>query len=98
TGVHHRLALFEKLQEFAMPRQLRLAGFAAGQMGFERFLRFRRNLAVAVVRDFVGGFDARHTNVSRLILIFWVARNRQFLAASSVVPIMSPIARSRKPS
>ena len=53
--------------------------------------------AQAVQRQLNPDLIAAHRNSPNAERIFWVARNRQFFAASSVVPRISPIARSRKP-
>ena len=54
-------------------------------------------LAVKVKRNELRNRIARHTKSPNTERIFWVARKRQFLAASSVVPNISPIFRNRNP-
>ena len=53
----------------------------------------RRQFAVEIERHRSCGFVAVHTNSPSTARIFCVARNRQFLAASSLVPRISPMAR-----
>jgi hypothetical protein len=66
-------------------------------MRFDLLLHFGEDFAVAVESNPMGDFSAVHRNVSKLDLIFCVARKRQFFAASSLVPKMSPMARRRSP-
>ncbi len=53
--------------------------------------------AVQEQRQILSRFLACHTKSPKAARIFCVARNRQFLAASSDVPITSPMVRSRMP-
>ena len=88
----------EHVQKSAVPPQFGSAGAALRHMAFDALFHIGRHFAIAVERNLTDNFRTVHTNASRLALIFCVARNRQFLAASSVVPIISPMARSRNPS
>ena len=64
---------------------------------FHAVFFLRRQLAVIIQRNQLLHRIATHTNSPSTDRIFCVARNRQFLAASSVVPSISPMLRSRKP-
>ena len=64
---------------------------------FDDVFFVRRQFAVIVKSDQVRDRIASHVNSPKTARIFWVARNRQFFAASSVVPRISPMLRRRSP-
>src|SRR5205085_2964792 len=74
---------------FHFPR----ARAAAVRMLFDGVFLLRRQFAVVVQRNEGGNRLAVHVKSPNTERIFWVARNRQFFAASSVVPRISPILR-----
>ena len=57
----------------------------------------RRQFAVIIERNEFRNRIAIHMKSPNTARIFWVARKRQFLAASSVVPSISPMFRKRRP-
>src|ERR1035438_7526071 len=88
--------------DLALPLQSLAAIDALVQMRFDALLFVKGELTVKIQREEI--FHRRaivqftaHTKSPNAALIFCVARNRQFFAASSVVPKISPIRRSRNP-
>ena len=75
----------------------RLAARAPVQMLLDLFLLLRRQLAIQIKIGQLPDSFTFHTRSPNPARIFCVARNKQFLAASSVVSRISPIARSRIP-
>ena len=76
----------------------RAARLAAIQMQFQPLFLIEPQLAVQIQRKHSCCFVAFHVKSPNAARIFCVARNRQFLAASSVVPSTSPMAFRRIPS
>src|SRR5581483_7188617 len=88
--------------ERGMERPLALQRFAAPiariEMRFYPLLFVERKLAIKQQRKLLANRLAiLHRKSPKAARIFCVARNRQFFAASSVVPSTSPIRRRRSP-
>ena len=77
--------------------QCALAKRAAVQMLLQILFRGEIQFSVKIWRKISLRDVAVHTKSPSAARIFWVARNRQFLAASSVVPSISPMFRNRRP-
>ena len=80
-------------------RALGLMGLKGGTLLARQFVVEIEQQIVLKVFTLHGSFSWQHLYTSSLSSTrnFWVARNRQFLAVSSLVPIRSPMARSFKP-
>src|SRR5947209_3454827 len=78
-------------------RQSTLAESALGQMSLEFLFPGEIQFAVEVERQILLNLLTSHAKSPNAMRIFCVARNKQFLAASSVTPSASPMARSRMP-
>src|SRR5579884_165836 len=87
--------------ERAMPRLFPRQGARAErtllQMKLKCLFFGEIQLTVQIQREVLLSLSAVHTKSPKPARIFWVARNRQFLAASSVTPKASPIDRNRIP-
>src|SRR5262249_18795413 len=87
----------QRLEKRLLPRQSVAAGGAFVDMRLQPFFVLEGKLAVKKQRHRLSCFIAFHTKSPRLERIFCVARKRQFLAASSEVPNISPMALKRMP-
>jgi hypothetical protein len=91
------LAAIESGREGALLIHLARAFGAAIDVLFDAVFFVGVQFAVIVKRYQFRNRIARHTKSPKTARIFCVARKRQFLAASSVVPSISPMFRNRSP-
>ena len=96
-GRNLRLAPVERRRHGPLPLHFARAAGTRVQVLFQAVLLFRHQLAVKIEGNQPGNRIASHTQSPNTARIFWVARKRQFLAASSVVPSISPMFRNRNP-
>jgi len=89
--------LVERGVQRAQAFQLLAALGAAGQVLLHLLFFVEAQLAVKQERQLGLDLVAGHTNSPSAARIFCVARNKQFFAASSLVPRTSPMARRRIP-
>src|SRR5579864_4506802 len=97
TGRQSGLPAIDRRRHRPLAFQFRAATVALVEMLFDAVLDFRRKLTVIIERNRFHYCIASHTKSPNTTRIFCVARNRQFLAASSLVPSTSPMARRRMP-
>jgi hypothetical protein len=91
------LSLVESRRKPPLPFHFARAGGAPVQVLLHAFLFLGWQFAVEVKRNQLPNPIAVHTKSPNTERIFCVARKRQFLAASSVVPRVSPMFRRRSP-
>src|ERR1017187_10054751 len=91
------LSPVERRRKPPLPLHFARAGGAPVQVLLHALLFFGRQFAVEVKRNQLHSPIATHTKSPNTERIFCVARKRQFLAASSVVPRVSPMFRRRSP-
>ena len=96
-GAEARAALVERRRHGPLPLHFAGAGGTSVQVLFQAVFLFRHQLAVEIEGNQLGNRIASHTQSPNSARIFRVARKRQFLAASSVVPSRSPMFRRRRP-
>src|SRR5262245_10678251 len=96
-GIDFGLNSVELLMEGSCAIQLGLADQAVVDMLLYDFFFIEGQLPIQHQWELLGDGIAVHTKSPRAARIFCVARNKQFLAASSVVPRTPPIALRRIP-
>ena len=89
--------IIESVVQRSLPHQRTLAVPAPVQVLVDGLLFFETQLPVEEKRERLDDRIAAHTKSPNAVRIFCVTRNRQFLAASSVVPSISPMFRRRSP-
>src|SRR5260370_15792025 len=95
--VGNQFGRVQRLEQRSLALQRDATARAFVDVQLQPLFLFKRKLAIQKQRQRIFRVLAFHTKSPRAARIFCVARKRQFLAASSEVPNISPMVRKRRP-